>query len=76
MVDLGSVAMVHFIRIFNREAPERMQRRASPLLVEASNDDERWILLFQTYPDHLFGGYSGEVLWCGALAALRKRGSF
>jgi hypothetical protein len=66
MVDLESVAMVHLIRIFNRDvALEWMQRRASPLVVEASNDGEWWTLLFQTYPGHLFGGYSGEspLVW-------------
>jgi FkbM family methyltransferase len=66
MVDLGTCAHVHFIRIFNRQfVPEWMQRRASPLVVEASNDGDQWTALFRTKSGQLFGGYSGgqPLVW-------------
>lgn len=68
MVDLGSTAQIHFMRIFNlHSAPEWIQRRASPLVVEVSNDAEEWTLLFRTQPGQLFGGYSGgcPLIWRG-----------
>ena len=42
-----------------------MQRRASPLVVEVSNDEGQWTLLFRTKPGQLFGGYSGgrPLVW-------------
>jgi hypothetical protein len=66
MVDLGNTALVHFIRIFNRDlVPDWIQRRASPLTIEASVDGEQWNLLLRTQPGHLFGGYSGgrPLVW-------------
>lgn len=66
MVDLASTARVSFIRIFNRDfIPDWMQRRASPLLVEASVDGKVWTLLLRTEQGHLFGGYSGgaPLVW-------------
>ena len=67
MVDLGSLANIQFIRILNREAAEWVQLRASPLVVEVSDDGERWTLLFQTPAGHVFSGYSGgQLLVCGA----------
>ena len=62
MVDLGSLANIQFIRILNREAAEWVQLRASPLVVEVSDDGERWTLLFQTPAGHVFSGYSGGQL--------------
>lgn len=66
MVDLGARAEIRFIRIFNRQfVPEWMQQRASPLVVEVSNEGDYWTLLFRTKPGQLFGGYSGgqPLLW-------------
>jgi hypothetical protein len=66
LVDLGAAAHVHFIRIFNRDrVPEHIHRRASPLVVEFSDDADRWHLMFQTDPGQIFGGYSGgrPLLW-------------
>ena len=66
MVDLGSAAQVHFIRIYNRDfVSDSVQLRASPLLVEVSNEGEHWKPLFNTRPGYLFGGYSGgsPLLW-------------
>jgi len=69
MVDLGSIACIQGIRIFNREGvPDWMQRRASPLVVEISKDKESWKLLFRTQPGQLFGGYGGgrPLIWSSA----------
>ena len=66
MVDLGSAAQPHFIRIYNRDfVSDSVQLRASLLLVEVSNDGKQWKPLFHTRPGHLFGGYSGgsPLLW-------------
>jgi F5/8 type C domain len=66
MVDLGSTAQVHFIRIFNRERiPDWIQQRANPLVVELSDDGEKWDTLFRTNRGQVFGGYSGgrPLLW-------------
>ncbi len=66
MVDLGTVAIVCFMRIFNRDrVPEAIHRRASPLVVECSNDGDRWQLLLRTEPGQIFGGYSGgcPLIW-------------
>ncbi len=66
MVDLGTAAHVYFIRIFNRDrAPESVQRRASPLLVEVSSDGCQLRLLLRTQPRQIFGGYSGghPLVW-------------
>jgi hypothetical protein len=69
VLDLGSLAGIQFIRIFNREAAEWIQLRTSPLVVDVSDDRERWAPLFQTAPEHLFSGYSGgEPLVWGAAA--------
>jgi hypothetical protein len=75
MVDLGTSARVHFIRIFNRQfVPEWMQRRASPLVVDVSNDAEEWTPLFRTKPGQLFGGYSaGRPLVWSASAPVEAR---
>lgn len=68
MVDLGALATIQFIRIFNREAMEYVQLRASPLLIETSRDKEVWTPLFQTPHDHLFSGFSGgkPLVWGAA----------
>ena len=69
MVDLGEVASIRFIRIFNRDTDaEWVLRRASPLLVEASNDAEQWRTLFCTKAGQLFGGYKAgpPLLWSSA----------
>jgi hypothetical protein len=59
MVDLGSAAKLHWIRIFNRDlVPESIQRRASPLVIEVSSDQEAWKPLFRTRAGDLFGGFS------------------
>jgi FkbM family methyltransferase len=66
MVDLGSTAQLHFIRIFNRERiPEWIQQRANPLVVELSNDGEQWATLFRTNRGQVFGGHSGghPLVW-------------
>jgi len=66
MVDLGSAARMHFIRIFNRDlVPESIQLRASPLVVEVSSDGEQWSPLFRTRPGQLFGGFSAgrPLVW-------------
>jgi hypothetical protein len=66
MVDLGSTAQVHLIRIFNRERiPDWIQQRANPLVVEVSNDGEQWATLFRTERGQVFGGYSGgrPLVW-------------
>jgi hypothetical protein len=66
MVDLGSVAHVHSMRIFNiGRMPDSVQRRASPLVAEASNDGREWRLLFRTAPGQIFGGYTAgrPLLW-------------
>jgi hypothetical protein len=65
MVDLCALASIQFIRIFNREAVEYVQLRASPLLVESSSDGIAWTPLFQTLRDHLFSGVSGgkPLVW-------------
>jgi hypothetical protein len=59
-VDLGEPAYIHWLRIFNRDhLSEAIQGRASPLLVETSNDENEWRTLFSTEAGHLFGGYGG-----------------
>ena len=66
MVDLGNTAQMHFIRIYNRDfVSDSVQLRASPLLVEVSNEGKQWKPLFHTPPGHLFGGYRGgsPLLW-------------
>ena len=66
IVDLEHAAEVHFLRIFNRDkTTEAVQLRASPLIVEVSNDREQWTLLFQTQQGYRFGGYGGgrPLLW-------------
>ena len=66
MVDLGSTAQVHFIRIFNRERiPEWIKQRANPLVIELSEDGEQWDTLFCTRRGQVFGGYDGgrPLLW-------------
>jgi hypothetical protein len=66
MVDLDTVAQVYFMRIFNRDrVPEAIHRRASPLVVEVSNDGGQWRLLLRTEPGQIFGGYSGgrPLVW-------------
>lgn len=66
MVDLASTARVSFIRVFNRDfIPDWMQRRASPLLIEASVDGEGWTPLLRTEHGQLFGGASGgaPLVW-------------
>jgi hypothetical protein len=66
MVDLGDTALVQFMRIFNREGvPEWVQLRASPLVVEISNDADVWTALFRTDPGQLFGGHKGgsPLVW-------------
>ncbi len=66
MVDLGRRARIQFMRIFNRDnTPEQIQRRASPLIVEASCDGQQWKTLFRTEHRYLFGGYSGgrPLVW-------------
>lgn len=66
MVDLGRPASVSAIRIFNRDhVLESIQVRASPLVVEISNDKIRWQLLFATREGQIFGGYHGgrPLVW-------------
>src|SRR4051794_36949079 len=51
--------LVACIRVFNRDRiPELVQRRASPIVVEASDDGEFWKRIFSTDPGQIFGGYS------------------
>ena len=59
MVDLGGPVRIQFVRIFNREAVEWIQRRASPLIIEVSETGDHWTLIFQTSPGHLFTGHLG-----------------
>jgi hypothetical protein len=76
MVDLGVVARIHHIRVFNRDrVPELGHRRASPLVVEGSEDGIAWRVLFQTQPGQIFGGYSGgsPLLW--STEDRRRRGT-
>jgi hypothetical protein len=72
MVDLGGIAEIYFIRIYNRQSPDGIeplpdwvQRRASPLSLELSNEGQNWRSLFCTQPGQLFGGYSGghPLVW-------------
>jgi hypothetical protein len=59
MVDLGTTAYIHFIRVFNRDhVPETIQRRASPMEIAVSSDGGQWRLLLRTEPGQIFGGYS------------------
>src|SRR5579883_576303 len=65
-VDLGSVAHVHALRIFNRDSSaEWLLRRASPLIVEISEDREKWRILFRTKLGQIFGGFSSgcPLVW-------------
>lgn len=75
MVDLGRPSQLQFMRIFNRDpVPEWIQRRASPLVVEVSNDRDQWRILFSTEPGQIFGGYWGgrPLLW-GAQQPIEAR---
>jgi SAM-dependent methyltransferase len=66
MVDLQHLSSVRGIRIFNREGmPDWILNRASPLIVEASPDGDKWLRLFQTERGQRFGGYSGgrPLVW-------------
>jgi hypothetical protein len=67
-VDLCALASIKTVRIFNREAVEYVQLRASPLLVEISPDGIKWTSLFQTPREHLFSGFSGgtPLVWRAA----------
>jgi len=72
MVDLGTEVQVHFMRIFNRNRmPEWIQQRASPLVVEVSNDGGQWKPLFQTENKQIFGGYSDghPLVWIASKPA-------
>jgi hypothetical protein len=65
-VDLGKVAEIRSMRIFNRDRqPDWVQKRASPLLVEFSRDGAQWERLFATQAGHVFGGYSdgSPLIW-------------
>lgn len=67
MVDLGGIAQVSFLRIFNMGGLEAVQQQASPLVAEVTTDGERWRELFRTAPGQIFGGYSaGRPLVWGA----------
>jgi hypothetical protein len=75
MVDLGNIACIRHIRVFNRsDVEEHVHRRASPLVVEGSDDGTDWRLLFQTLPGQIFGGCSGgnPLLW-SAVNLVRAR---
>ena len=70
MVDLGELCQVFAIRVFNRDRiPEVVQRRASPIVVEASDDGEFWKRIFSTDPGQIFGGYSAgkPLVWSSGI---------
>jgi hypothetical protein len=63
-VDLQVTRSISCIRIFNRDGPDAIQKRAAPLLIQTSLDDNFWHLLFQIDADQVFGGRSGRpFLW-------------
>jgi F5/8 type C domain len=73
-VDLGEESLVSAIRIYNRQHHlETVQRRAAPLLIEASIDGDSWDVLFKTAPTHVFGGSDGTPLFWEAPKAVRAR---
>lgn len=60
VVDLGEPASIHEVHVYNRRGVDVLLWRASPLLIETSQDGRAWTPFFRLGAGQRFGSESGE----------------